>query len=300
MTTTQGTLGDQLVELVGSVRQECLLVAPYIKRATLSRILTPCSHQARLRVVTRWRIDEIALGVSDLEVWDLLKERDGAELWLQPSLHAKYFRGDERVILGSANLTHSGLGWAKNSNLELLEEVFSPYHGKNTFETALFRNATRVDDGLYQEFVEALAAFSSARPPLVEIETGTQLADWRPELRFPSDFYLFYSNDFSVLSAAACEAAANDLAALRPPAGMNNDQFVRWIGLALLQSPEFQAIYRFVTVSRRFGEMGRLLEELGATNGSRAWQTWMRWILHFLPDKMQFHTANYSEIVSRK
>lgn len=298
--TALGTLGDQLVELVGSVRRECILVAPYIKRDTLLRVLAGCSNQASLKVVTRWRIDEIALGVSDLEVWDLLKGRNGAELWLQPSLHAKYFRGDERVILGSANLTHSGLGWAKNSNLELLEEVVFPYHGKHTFETALFRNATRVNDGLYQEFVEALAAFSSVRTPFVDIEIGTQFADWRPELRVPSDLYLFYSNDFSVLSTAACEAAANDLATLRPPAGMNKDQFVRWIGLALLQSPEFQAIYRFIPVSRRFGEMGRFLEELGATNGSRAWQTWMRWILHFLPNELHFHTANYSEIVSRK
>lgn len=175
----------------------------------------------------------------------------------------------------------------------------SPYHARATFEAVLFQNATRVDEQLYQNFVEALYAFEPVPRTIPEVDIGTRPGDWRPVLRFPSDLFAFYSGNVDALSAAACEAAASDLAALQPPVGMTEDRFDCWIALALLQSPEFQAIDGFVTSSRRFGEMRTLLDARGASNGSRAWQTWMRWILHFLPDRLTFHTAQYSEIVSR-
>jgi len=175
-----------------------------------------------------------------------------------------------------------------------------PYHALASFESTLFQGATRIDEQIYGRFVEALSAFEPASWTVPEVDTDFGPREWSPALRFPLDLFSYYSGNVEALSVAAREAAANDLAALRPPVGMTEGQFDRWIGMALLQTPEFQTIDKFVISSRRFGEMRDLLEARGASNGSRAWQTWMRWILHFLPEDLEFYTANYSEIVSRK
>lgn len=294
-------LGDELVEIVAGARQECLLAAPYIKRDALGRLLAAIPLSCVVRVVTRWRVDEIAMGVSDLEVWDSLVERGNAELWLQPTLHAKYYRADERVAIGSANLTNSALGWRPNANLEILHDMGESYSPREVFERALFEGCTKVDSALHESFVAALEAFPRAprAPDSAEIGVFVELGDWRPSLRFPENLFMLYTGDDQDLSTAARDAAASDLAALDPPAGLSEVQFQTWVGLALLQHPEFRAINEFVAVSRRFGEMRDFLAARGAADPNRAWQTWMRWLLHFLPDELSFHTANYSEIVSR-
>lgn len=295
-------LGDELVEIVGGARQQCLLAAPYIKRDALDRLLATIPASSSVCVVTRWRLDEIALGVSDLEVWDSLVARGGAELWLQPTLHAKYYRADNRVAIGSANLTNSALGWRPNANLEILHDMGECYSQRGAFERALFEGGTKVDSALHASFIAALEAFPRPpRPPASEkASVFAELGDWRPRLRFAENLFMLYAGDDQDLSTAARDAAALDLAALNPPAGLSETQFKNWVGVALLQHPEFRAIDEFVVSSRRFGEMRDLLTERGATDGNRAWQTWMRWILHFLPNRLAFHTANYSEIVSRR
>lgn len=295
-------LGDQLVEMLKGTRQECLLAAPYIKRGTLAKLLQAIEPSCHLRVVTRWRVDEIAAGVSDLEVWQLLTDRGNSELWLQPTLHAKYYRSDDRVSIGSANLTHAALGWGANPNLEILEEMPpNPYRWAE-FERELLHGVTPVTDTLVKSFEAALHEFAVLAPPILQlpVDMVSGLVDWRPSLRFPADLYSFYSGDGDQLTSAARQAAAVDLAALQPPNGLTNQAFKSWVGLALLQNGEFQAIDHFVESSRRFGEMRNFLAGRGCNDAGRGWQTWMRWILHFLPDHFSFHTANYSEIVARK
>lgn len=296
-------LGEKLVRLISGADQDCLLVAPYIKRSVMHRLLDVLAPTCPVRVVTRWRLDEIALGVSDLEVWLELVERGHFELWLQPSLHAKYYRADDCVAFGSANLTNLALGWSRNSNLEILHEIGDNYGDRHAFEKALFLNATRVNETLYNEFVTAMEAFppSSIRPNRTDNpDKSHTLSQWRPRLRFPEDLFKYYAGDkHKDLSTSAKELAAVELTVLNPPPNLSEKQFQRWIAVEILQSAEFQEIERFVSPSRRFGEMKRFLADRGAEEPGRDWQTWMRWIMHFLPQRLLFHTANYSEIVSR-
>lgn len=294
-------LGDQLVEILRGARQECLLAAPYIKCGALSKVLGAIDSSCHIRMVTRWRIEEIAAGVSDIEIWPLLCARGNADLWLQPVLHAKYYRANEQILIGSANLTDAALGWGFKPNLEILESPRDGFQWRN-FERVLLCGATPVTDELFQAFASALEAFP--KPPLIaspiphDVPNG--VADWRPSLRFPEDLFSYYAGNLEALTSAAREAAARDLATLQPPNGLSSTAFKSWIGLAILQNVEFRAIDALVDTSRRFGEMRELLAGRGAGDASRAWQTWMRWILHFLPQHFAFHTANYSEIVSRR
>lgn len=291
-------LGDELLTLAQATHHELLIVAPYIKAAALQRVLAACPSGVDIKVVTRWRLDEIASGVSDLEVWPLLKELK-AELWLHPSLHAKYYRGDDRVMVGSANLTAAGLGWRPDSNLEVLLEVTILQEKLVGFEPTLWASASEVDDALHQSFLEALALFEPP-PPLPPPHLPiVQFDDWRPQLRFPGDLFKLYAGQVEHLTSAAKEAGAVDLKSLDPPALLDEKRFNAWIGLQLQLHPEMKAIDKAAGAPRRFGEMRALLRERQAEDPTRAWQTWVRWIEYFLPGRYLNKEANYSEIFQR-
>jgi hypothetical protein len=290
-------LGSDLLELAASAQEELLLVAPYVKLGALDRVLNVCRTSTTVRVVTRWRLDEIALGVSDLEVWPRLKAR-GGRLWLHGALHAKYYRADRDVLVGSANLTDAALGWSRAPNLEILIDGAAQRDVLELFEQALWEGASPVDDDLYEAFRAALAAFPP--PPAGGVEAPAAFREWRPHLRHPEDLYRAYMGDVDALTTASREAAVLDLAALDPPPGLAKAQFQAWIGVALRQHPEVAAIDRQTEEPQRFGQLRALLANRGAEDGARAWQTWMRWLLFFLPDRYAMQVANYSEIFSRQ
>jgi hypothetical protein len=295
--------GDDLVQLLRAAERDVLLVAPYIKARTLERLLEACAGSVALRVVTRWRLDEIAAGVSDLDVWPMLNTR-GAELWLHPNLHAKYYRADDRCAVGSANLTAAGLGWKKDANLEILVEATPINAVLSTFEPRLWPACRRVDEGLYRRFLidaEAFLAASPLAPQLPDLPQadGPGFETWKPHLRFPEDLFRLYVGRKDDLTSAAQEAAVVDLVALDPPLGLNEVQFRTWVGNRLALHPKMEAIDRLAQTSRRFGEMRDLLRSLGSEDPNRDWQTWMRWIDHFMPTRYRVTVANHSEIFSR-
>lgn len=295
-------LGDQLLTSVAAVRRSCVFAAPYIKYSSLARLLSACTPTAAVFVVTRWRLDELALGVSDLSVWELVSARPNTQLFLSPNLHAKYYRADDDIWIGSANLTGAALGWSNNPNLEILIPVGSEVPALAQFEASLLAATVAVDEPLYLSFAAALEAYPKPNLPLPEtglVNEGIAFGSWRPSLRFPSDLFSYYRGDIDDLTQAARECAARDIRALEPPLGLDRAAFMLWISQQLRQHPEVQAIVEFVGQSRRFGQMRAFLSDRGAEDGSRDWQSWMRWFELFLPDLLKFHTANYSEIVER-
>lgn len=217
---------------------------------------------------------------------------------LHPTLHAKYYAAGDKALMGSANLTSAALGWREDGNLELL--MPAPGGRLTGFERDLDRNCIEVDDEMFESFKAALEAFPSAPVAEWEDAPAPSFAQWRPVLRHPEDLHVAYGGRAEGLSTSSKEAAALDLAALRPPLGLSREQFNIWVGAQLRQHPEAMAIDAFVEAPRRFGEMRDMMLRRGADDGDRAWQQWMRWLLHFLGDRYVMRVANYSEIFGRR
>lgn len=143
------TTGKALIDLVSHAEREVVLVAPFIKQPTLRRILNSVPQNVTMTCVTRWEPLEILAGVSDIEVWELLRTRPQASLHLRMSLHAKYYRSDQCVLVGSANLTDAALGWSQRANLELLIPISADEEDIVEFERELMNSSVVVDQSLY-------------------------------------------------------------------------------------------------------------------------------------------------------
>jgi len=95
--------GEKLSRLCSSANKEVILVAPFIKADAIKRLLGSIPDcVSKIKCATRWHPREIAAGVSDLEVFDILSSSPRAELFLNPLLHAKYYRIDDVYLIGSA------------------------------------------------------------------------------------------------------------------------------------------------------------------------------------------------------
>lgn len=312
------SLGIQLEQLCAAGRREVLLVAPFVKANSLHRLLQQIRADLPVRCVTRWRPEEIIAGVSDLEVWPLLRDRPQSSLWLRDDLHAKYYRADASCLVGSANLTDTALGWSRQPNLELLIALPADRPELQAFEGELQNTTTLVDETLYQQTLAVVELLQSQTEPIpiviherADVEyaveagaPGLSSALWLPTLRQPADLYLAYQGRSDELTGGARIAAATDLRAFVLPAQLSKPAFNAYLGLLLLQKPLVREIDTLLAASQRFGAIrDRLAGHRSGIDAdfdaSRAWQTLMRWLLYFLPDRYERVPARHSEVLRR-
>ena len=196
-----------------------VLAAPYIKEASLRRLLDAAPRIVSLTCVTRWSPSDLAAGASDAAVRGLVVSRGGSFL-LHPTLHAKYYRLDDVVLIGSANITDAGLGLAPNSNLEILSRPSDEFDSV-AFERALLDQSRVVSDAEYAVWKSIPLV---ARPGVALPES--LILTWRPVTRDPKDLWLVYAGGTTpALSESVRQQAVQDLSAVIAPPGLDRDAF---------------------------------------------------------------------------
>jgi hypothetical protein len=305
-------LGQQIASLISAAENEVILVAPFIKYQALQRIMAGLVEGVVVHVVTRWRLDEILAGVSDIDIWQIVQNRPNTTLWLHNDLHAKYYRADDGVLIGSANLTGKALGWSKSPNLEILTESSK----LTAFEEQLFQGAIQVDESIYSHFKTMVDAFPSKQmleifsdewldsseesiPKTVPIEA------WVPKLRHPKKLFAAYQGELDDMTSASRQSALDDLAMLDVPKGLSKSEFNAYVGFQLLQMPIVRRVDTFVVNSQRFGAVRDLLKQLPCSeiegfDANMAWQTLMRWLEYYLESRYELRVPRHSEIFGRK
>lgn len=309
------TIGDELIELLSSARSEATIVAPFMKAAVVKRLMQNLAPGVALSCITRWHPHEIKYGVSDLEVWDVLRAHQPSSLSLIPTLHAKFYRADDYYAIGSANLTNAALGWSARPNIELLvsgevDQMLREWEG------LLLSQAIKVDESLVRFFEQLVndlpddgLVFTEHYPNTensLDGEYGTlklEIVSWLPMTRYPEQLYKVYLGHTEELSAGARESAKRDLFVLAVPQGLDVAGFKVSVAASLLQMPVVNQIDHFLSQPRSFGAVRDFLSALPQypkhRDPSTDWQTMMRWFRHFLPQRFQVAVPNYSEVTFR-
>ena len=175
--------------------------------------------------VTRWTPHDLAVGASDAECRNLVMDIGGS-FRLHPSLHAKYYRFDDAVLIGSANLTSSALGWTAHPNFEILCSAGGDFDAAG-FEADLLNDAREITDA---EFFAWQAIKKIARPEDDLADPYLPLDNWRPITRDPRHILLSYRNrDIEIASLDEQTASRTDIDALRIPAGLTDSELPRMV-----------------------------------------------------------------------
>lgn len=299
-------LAERLNGLADVASEHVVLVAPFITRSAFDQFISHISSSARLTVVTRWNVSDIVAGVSDPAIWESVQQRTDAKIFLVNNLHAKYFRFDSTIMVGSANITGRALGLGTNSNIELLNSL-ADYDAGLRFEKLLLRQAVPVDKDLYDTAIQLLADLPSVDPPSIQPLSEPLVPDdsWLPFLRHPQELWNVYSGDTESLTRTTVRNALSDLAMWDLPRGLDKTSFLRHVSMNLLHMPLIADIDKMLEESQRFGAVrdfiARQFYQQGVDrDANETWQSTIRWLTFFWPDVYQLSQPNISEIMVRK
>lgn len=304
------TPGEFLLDLVAGARDRVLLVAPFIKHSALSRVLQTVPEHVHVGCVTRWDPAEIAAGVSDLEVWDLVRQRPDTELRLRMGLHAKLYQADQRCLVGSANLTATALGWIQPANLELLLEIRQDNARVQELEAELHRTSVAVSQSTYEAMrrsVDSLRAIQNSGyapgPDITSGATPASIGSWLPTCRAPDRLYSAYRCREDRMIASAYADARRDLEVLRPPPDLNREAFTAYVTALLEQHPVIRLLDNFVVIPRSPGEIHALLQANSVLaegmTAEEAWDSLKLWLLTFFPDRYRAKPPQGTELFVR-
>ena len=274
--------GSALIRLCSDDAQRLVIAAPYIKADALTRVLSDVSPAASLTCITRWNPHDLAVGASDTACRTIVTERGGS-FKLHPSLHAKYYRVDDAVLIGSANLTSSAMGWSAQPNLEILCRAGDDFDAC-AFQRELLNEAREMSDAEFAHW-EAIARISTRSDPTVT--DGQPLLDtWRPATRDPRYLELVYQDrKDEIASFDQQHAAQRDIQALLISPGLTNDQVRTWAAACLLAAPFTNAVIQLhnldaPSASRSLARTFRL----SATEARRDMETVQNWLAFLAPE----------------
>lgn len=290
---------DRLLARAGDAKTEVVLIAPFVKESILERIIEVIASQVSLTLITRWRVDEVLAGVSDVGVIDAIGTRAEAgspsAFRLLDAVHAKFYRFDGQILVGSANLTATGLGLIGNA-LELLLPV------ESTTELCEFESQAFVRS--FVPSAEVVEAFRNLRPLPFWHEESPDFSGsselFIPRFRNPLELFSAYSD--TDYPSALRSAALDDVGRLGIPMGLAIHDFHLSVTAALNSSEVVRRLRPWCVEPRRFGEIRQWIRQQGSdeVDPGLAAQNLIRWVTALLPEEFTLKVPHYSEVLVRR
>ena len=279
------TQGARIRALFESAEGEIAVIAPFIKVDALRSLLEAIPAGPHFRCVSRWLPREIAAGVSDPEILDLLETRGNFSLSLVDRLHAKLYIAGGRCLAGSANVTLAGLGeGGDGSNIEVLVETTINNPGIAATLEAIAqaeRPATRSMAQTARRLADSLANSTTSA---VALDTP-----WFPGSRRPEQSYRLYAQPPSGFVGAADHLLLEDLANSNLPPGLEEHEFRDAIRSLLAAMPLAETLLEAsedTTLTR--GDASSWLATIAGDDFSTndLWIAFVNWMAYFFPDQV--------------
>lgn len=290
-------IGERLLSVLSKAESSVRIAAPFIKVHSLERALSAIPEEVEVACVTRWRVEDIAGGVCDVEIFDHLQNRKHGTLLVHPHLHAKFFASDHACLVGSANLTHTALGWRSPSNLELLIELDAREHGLNDWWDGLVGSsivATQEMKAALAHQADGLRLSGEFIPrPEADPENSNEGTIWAPQCPRWSGLWEAYVGDEDQMPASAMRSARKDLEALCIPPSLNEIEFGSALATFFRETSVFQEIEKLSKSSLTDATAHMMLQSLctiSAKEAPRRWQLIKNWLAALYPDEYRLET----------
>jgi len=270
---------------IQKAKNEIFIAAPYVKIGIVKKLEFPEELAANTTFVCRWRLEDVLAGATDIGVYPLLRDQ-GIRVLLHPNLHAKYYRSDNRILMGSANLTSNGLMNDETSTLEALT-ILLQNSSTVKFESKLIQESVELHDEMYSEYLEILNSHS-------ELEPVNEMNFYWPNFTSFEEAWALYNQDRSSVS----------LKQLAIPPTLEKSKLKGFIKLRLKEFSNIQRIERFLESGldgRRFGEVRSLIRMMDeSVDETSAWQNLMSLLLDLFPESYEYFRPNHTEIIISK
>jgi len=113
---SSGEFRDALKTHLANSSHSVLILSAFIKVEALKWMIAE-SGSGNISVVARWLPGELLTGASDLECYEICRDK-GIPFGISLTLHGKVYCADGHILVGSANVTSKGLALAEKHNDE--------------------------------------------------------------------------------------------------------------------------------------------------------------------------------------
>ena len=290
-------LGEEIASFLADARERVLIVAPFIKAKALELLLERIPPSVETEIVTRWHPADIVAGASDLEVFNLTKNKQ-IPLYLRQDLHAKLFARDNQCLVGSANVTFAALGWnSSTSNLELIFPVCRMSERIREFEQELLAGRVSATQAKYDQLRQLIRDISLPQDFKrkywgSENEIHQLPSNWIPQSRTPEDLYSVYcgNQDFS---RSGLELMRLELSQMRIIEGLDEVGFKAWVASAIQQTPLIDSVINHIEKHGELTELelqkifSRIAVGAKPQKTAKVIEALERWLTFFLPAQYQ-------------
>ena len=149
---------DAVVKELHKATDSVQIITAYCKEKTFKHLDSEINREvADKRLLVRFRLDDLLKGSTDFGILQYGLDR-GWKVYVRFDLHAKtYIIDNKRGLVGSANVTNSGLNIGKNGNMEMA--AFVDIEEKDIEKiSGLFKDAVLINEDLLDRMKQQLEA----------------------------------------------------------------------------------------------------------------------------------------------
>jgi len=152
----------EFIDFVSNAKDELIILSPFIKLEPLKLLLEKVKPGVKVIVVARWKLIDLLFGSSDIIVFKYLRSLNH-DFYTHKKIHLKVIVKDKKnILIGSANITGSGLGLFDSSNIEAisinsLDEKYLPS------VYSIIRESELVDQTLVKKISKKLEAYQNVK-----------------------------------------------------------------------------------------------------------------------------------------
>ena len=277
--TAGSSQGARIRELFEGASDGATIVSPFIKVDALRSVVSAIPSDVHVVCVTRWLPRDIAAGVSDPEIIDVLEEHGHYDIVLVDRLHAKLYIADDRCLAGSVNVTRAGLGERSDGgNIEVLV-------GTSVTDAGIA--ATLEDISQNQRSADRAAAVAARRladslPR--EMVLNSRRVSWFPRSRRADRAFRCYCEIPTGYVKASERMLLVDLAMFDLQPGLAEDEFGEAIRSRLAALPITHSLLD-ATEDRMLtrAEAQSFLEKVASAEESTddLWRSFLNWMAYF-------------------
>jgi hypothetical protein len=287
-----------------------LVISPFIGLEALQRFIAKAGSLRGIKVIVRWRPEDLRNGVSDIAIFPYLSEQ-GIPLYINQDIHLKlYVFESNSAFCTSGNLTLRGFGYNEKANIEvgcfvsLVQDDWLRLY-------ELISKSRQVDERMFSLFKQYLAGcpeMSQPPPPPPELfgPGKAYTISSLPAMETPTKLAEFYfASELANKPAEEVRRAAHDCAIFALPPGLDHVTFNQRLGLSFRTTPFVVDFIEMLKTEKslRFGAVNdwihRKCEDVPLPyrweikENTRIFYNWLQ---HFVPE-ITWDRPNYSQVI---
>ncbi|KKF99583.1 hypothetical protein DU86_11230 [Methanosarcina mazei] len=301
---------NKIKDYISNSNRELIIISPYIQINALDNLLSNC--KAKVTIITTWKLRDIQLGTSELELYNYCKEKN-IFLYLNQRVHLKTFINDySSCLFGSANITFKGLALVENYNYELITKVEKLNIDSILYFKQILNESVLVNNEVYEMYKEKINELEdlpdTEEPNLIDIESRSKfLISALPMSWDIDELFQLYSSGFKTESKEKINCAIHDIVLYQIPLNLNYNDFKELLNERFFISPFVIKLLDFIDGEPRY--FGRVKEWIqnncedvpvpSRRDLTGNIQVLYNWIVDLSNGKYQVDRPNYSERIYR-